>query len=554
MLWLASSLIARGHEAVVRMPSGASLVDDVAASIEANRPKYVAISCKWWNTLYGAMEVARAVRRSFPGLPIVAGGHTASAFPQELIGTGLFDIVLLGDVDESLIELVGNHQVSHGYTRSGYHPPLSRSGQTLIDNVPLAPLDVMVDQEALVPGYVWTGRGCCRECFYCFENRETGRRILGRERPRLRAAEAVALDVDRLQSHSQLILDYEHPSPGRTFRFMAELIERLPRRIVSCYYFHWGLPTPALLDLLSARFNHVGICLDVQAFAEQHRKQLANERLIKPYFSDRALLDVLEHAARCGNIDVDASGIIGMPLETPADRERGTALIEELTEQNECVRDWRFSPLHVIPGTSLAAESKFYNLEVVRRNFEDFAAFTEESYERELPYYARARRHHPYGVHPVGQPYAIVDFMAEAEARFAKVRAAKQDVRLAVQGDGATIHLRDPYAPLASLFRMLDDGRLTKAAPRQLAIHLGPRTWFHNAWTDYTSESGENSSTRSDIKKNASPNTVLADQFARFERVVLEPPTAQWGVVGAALADQPARRTLTASGIELSLP
>ena len=166
MLWLASSLIERGCEAVVRMPSGATLIEDVAASIEADRPKYVAISCKWWNTLYGAMEVARAVRRYSPRLPIVVGGHTASTFPQELIDTGLFDIALLGDVDDSLCELVVNHQVSHGYTRSGYHPPRSpNTAQMRIDDVVLAPLDILTDQQAMVPGYVWTGRGCSHECF-----------------------------------------------------------------------------------------------------------------------------------------------------------------------------------------------------------------------------------------------------------------------------------------------------------------------------------------------------------------------------------------------------
>ena len=128
MLWLASGLLLQGRAATIRMPSGLNVDGDMVEAIEAERPRHVAISCKWWNTLYGAMEVARAVRRWFPGLPILTGGHTASVFATELVATGLFDVVLLGDVDQSLNEPAINDRLSHAYTSSGYHPTAQQSG------------------------------------------------------------------------------------------------------------------------------------------------------------------------------------------------------------------------------------------------------------------------------------------------------------------------------------------------------------------------------------------------------------------------------------------
>ena len=197
-------------------------------------------------------------------------------------------------------------------------------------DVALAPLGRLTDRQGMVPGYVWTGRGCRYDCFYCLENtawRTARRRAAYSDATGHGCApRSVARDVEQLQQHSQLILDYEHPSDGRTLRFMNALLERLPARITSCDHFHWGLPSPALLNLLSARFDHVGICLDVQAFAELHRRQLATQRLIKPCFDDRALQDVPSHAEDCGNIDVDAAGIVGMPFETPSHRERRSAI------------------------------------------------------------------------------------------------------------------------------------------------------------------------------------------------------------------------------------
>ena len=544
LLWLASSLHAGGREAVIRLPSGKTLEADVVAAVEATRPRYVAIACKWWNTLYGVLEVAGAVRKHFPEITILVGGHTASTFPRELIATGLIDIVLIGDVDRSLHRVVERGEVENGFTPAGYWPAQTDAGpEASLDTVELLPPHLLTDRPDIVPGYIWLGRGCCFTCFYCVENRNSGKTILGRGLPRVRDVEAIARDARALAGRSQLIFDYELPSSTRTERFLADMCRAMPESFSSCYYFHWGLPTPAIIDLLSERFEQVGICLDVQIFSEPHRRRLSQQRLIKPFVSDAAITGILEHIERKPNVHVDATGIVGMPYETAEDREHGLAFIEGMMANFDCVRDWRFSPLHVIPGTPLGSAETFCDLQVVRRSFDDFCAFTREAYESEVDYYATGRSIHPYGVFPKGQPSAIPDFMRESAVRLEAKRNAKRGLHITRRNGTASIELRDPYAPLPALFEILQDERMSNPEVVELELSLGARTWFHRSWIDYTSESGENSATKCNLTGDARLlEAAFTDRLGAFERISLRPAGGRWGVLAnVAAALEPSR-------------
>ena len=536
MLWLASSLRQAGVDAVVRMPSGETLEDDIAAIIEAERPRWVAIACKWWNTLYGALQVAAAVRSVAPHLKIVFGGHTASVFPRELIVTGLVDIVLAGDVDFSLHELVRAGRISNGYSSLGHHPalPVDPRLAPSLDDVTLEPIEALVDRPELVPGYVWIGRGCSFGCFYCLENRVLGRQYLGRAGPRLRRPELVAHDIAALAGRSELVLDWEHPVTRHTERFLETLVAASAGRMSSCYYFDWGLPSRALLDTLSSRFAHVSICLDVQAFHEPHRHRLARSHMIKPFFSDLELLKLLDAVERKDNVDIDATGLVGMPFEDEQAREAALAFIERVSQGYRCVRDWRVSPLHVIPGTLLTHGARFHDLEVSRRTFADFLTFSEESFEQATPYYSNRRTLHPYGVHPAGRPFAIVDFMRKANERLDALRAARRRIDIRRRNDGVHVLLDDPFAPLPALFDALAEVSVCDVgAPLQ--IRLGERTWFSGSWLDYTSESGENSATRSNLE--ADPAKLRARLHGIFDRFVdvhlVSAADKRWGVIAS---------------------
>ncbi len=535
MLWLASSLRQAGVEASVRMPSGATLDDDIATILQDERPRYVAVACKWWNTLYGGLQVAEAVRRAAPDVKIVFGGHTASVFPRELIATGKVDVVLLGDADFSIHALVREGRVSNGYSAAGYHPALPAAADVpSLDNVTLGPLDSIVDRPELVPGYVWIGRGCSFGCFYCLETHTLGKQFLGRAAPRLRSPESVARDIAALAGRTELILDWEHPATHYTEPFMEAIADACADRMSSCYYFDWSLPSPRLLDVLSSRFSHVSICLDIQAFHQPHRRELATRRMIKPFFSDDDLLRTLALIERKGNVDVDATGLVGMPFEDADARKSALAFIECVTRSYSCVRDWRVSPLHVIPGTLLTQASRFHNLEVSRRTFADFLAVSAESFEEATPYYENERSVHPHGVHPVGQPREIIDFMRDANGRLEDLRRARRNNQIWCDSDGVRVRIEDPFSPLPALLDTLD-AAATRHTGAPLHVGLGDRTRFGGSWLDYTSESGENSATRSHLGSRSSDLSArLRQSFDCFADVRLDAPDdIRWGVVAA---------------------
>src|SRR5438093_1262427 len=63
--------------------------------LERRAPDVVGVSC--WTSLHfvGELEVARAVKRRSPAIPVIVGGYHATALPQDFADPpGLFDCVV----------------------------------------------------------------------------------------------------------------------------------------------------------------------------------------------------------------------------------------------------------------------------------------------------------------------------------------------------------------------------------------------------------------------------------------------------------------------------
>jgi hypothetical protein len=129
--------------------------------------------------------------------------------------------------------------------------------------------------------------------------------------------------------------------------------------------------------------------------------------------------------------------------------------------------------------------------------------------------------------------------MRDADARLHALRAGRQRSAVA-RSDGVTrIHLEDPFTPLPALLALLGEPQRTA----RLRVGLGERTFFHGAWADYTSESGENCALRSDLRADAPAlSAALVTHLERFDEVVLEPAEGRWGVIGDEVAALEASR------------
>jgi len=136
---------------------------------------------------YGAVEVAKYIKRNANDVPIILGGPHATARPGEVLGYECFDYVVLGEGDESLSKLVRCISEKNGF--SGIDGlAYRRSGQVVIqpkssyiqdiDSLPFpsyhllslneypeAPHGTFYKKRPFIS--MFTSRGCPYDCAYC---------------------------------------------------------------------------------------------------------------------------------------------------------------------------------------------------------------------------------------------------------------------------------------------------------------------------------------------------------------------------------------------------
>lgn len=141
------------------------------------KPDIVAISFMTANST-SAYILAKMFKERFPGLPLLAGGLHPTLLPDEPFNRGVFDYVIRGEGEETIIELVeaikSKKDVSSilglSYRKNGQivHNG-SRPFIENLDNLPFPAFHLM--HEAEKHRYACTGitssRGCPFECIYC---------------------------------------------------------------------------------------------------------------------------------------------------------------------------------------------------------------------------------------------------------------------------------------------------------------------------------------------------------------------------------------------------
>lgn len=537
LFWLVSVLEENGYKSKIYTVLGDNFEQEIDRIVEEAQPEWIGITCKWWNTLYSVTEISKVIRRKYPKIKLFSGGHTATVFAEEFLEKNIVDAVLMGDSEKTIIELVEG-KTGPGIAARNTLDFSERDFQCeciLKNNYELKGIDEYIDRPELVMAYVWTGRGCSHNCFYCAENISTAKKIFGKRIPFMRSPENVANDIMKFGERSHIIFDYEYPSFEGTEIYMKELFSRLPEETdYRCYFFSWGLPSKGLIDLFSERFSYSCICIDIQCFSEKLREKLSTENLIKPAFSNREFEEIIEYANGKENVIIDVTGIVGYPYETGTDRDETLNYILELHRRFRCVRDARPSPLHVIPGTDMTSSEEYYNLFVERRTFDDFYRFTKEAFEKKLKYYDKNRSEHPYGVYPKDNPRAVTEFMEEFDKVINEVRKNEVKITIDEKDDAINVHIEDKYNPLKSILETMEKiTRKYDVGSKKLRISLGYFTWIHNEWIDYTSESGENCATLLGIGR--SPEMLeqkCTEYFRKFKRVELADSSHScWGVL-----------------------
>ncbi len=298
-------------------------------------------------------------------------------------------------------------------------------------------LENILSDLSVLDGYVWTGKGCIEKCVYCAANSWNNRKSYGRFGYAYRPLDTVVRDVEilaRYPSVSRFTFNFDPIRGPVQENYHLDLISSLPKKKLNCYFGSWGLPSLELVDALAESFNFVELVIDIQCASERLRKTLGDRGMLKPYFSDEALEEVLCRSQQYDNMMIDLSTLIGLPFEQDEDRDQFQIFSDYFYDRYENVRYPYVSPMNVEPGAMILRDPDSYDMVLFRRTFDDFLTYTRRSFEKELNCYRpevySEGLFHPLGCASkqdvaAGQPFRVYEQWQKIQA-YADMRTSEK--------------------------------------------------------------------------------------------------------------------------------
>jgi len=376
ILYLASYLRRHGVEAYVQLDDDGGTGRRLEALMSRVRPKLVGISLKWFHHLAGARRVARAVREIDPGVQIVLGGNSATWWWKDLARWDCVDGVVLGDGEVPLLALCrGDASPPNVVTRdSAAAPALSYvQGASSRDVFYSHFGELFLSQLDLhsFSGWVAPGKGCGENCLYCSGTRGLQKATFGRADPFLRPEDSVRADHQEIVPRTwQLRYDFA----GSTAAFLERTWEGVDLSRHSTTYFLWGVPPPELAAALSRRFQRAHMVLDIGCFSQTQRREQMERGLLKPCPADDRLLEVIEACRAHPNLQLEISGIAGLPFASPGTLEEERRLVERVLDLGCMVG---YQRLEAQPGALVTEHPERFGMGTEARTFQEFLHYFE---------------------------------------------------------------------------------------------------------------------------------------------------------------------------------
>jgi B12 binding domain len=383
ILYLAGYLRRGGIEAYVRLydddVDNSQMARSLAALVGRTRPRLVGISLKWFHHVHRAMVMARALRKIDPTLRIVVGGNSATHWWRELLATGCFDDVVLGDGELPLLALCRGEAAPPNCVnradRDGPRPKLTYvQGLNNSDEVSYSHFDQIFlsqrDRHAF-SGWVAPGKGCAESCMYCAGARKNQQSDFGRVNPYLRTPASVQRDHTEIAPRTwQLRYDFS----GSSVEFLRGSWADVDLSGHSCTYFLWGVPQAGLVDALARTFAQVHVVIDVGCFSQQQRHNLIGRGILKACASDDDIFRLVDECRRHDTLDIEIAGIAGLPMAN-ADTLREELRLVERVLSLDCVLGYQ--RLEAQPGALVTEQPARFDMRTEARTFEDFLRYFE---------------------------------------------------------------------------------------------------------------------------------------------------------------------------------
>jgi anaerobic magnesium-protoporphyrin IX monomethyl ester cyclase len=340
-----------------------SFEEEVAASIQREKPLFVGISSMTGMQIRGGLKAAGAVRRANPDLPIVWGGVHPTLCPDSTAKDELCDLVVVGEGEITVVELADCLRSGDDLSRVKGLVFEQNGRLVFTERRPMIEdLDVIPrpDYELISMGryftrapstneaqlQVVTSRGCPFDCEFCYNLKFNEKRF------RYHSAERTVADILYLQEKFgvQAIFiedDYFFGHPGRVQRICDLLIQKgsnlliqVPCRIDYLY----RQSDEMIAKLYRAGFKELWI--GVESGSEGRLKEIMKRMTLKQ------VLEVNQMLAR-SDVYVKYGFMAGFPDEERAETLETVDFMFQLLNTN---RNAGVAPVAVYtpyPGTTL---------------------------------------------------------------------------------------------------------------------------------------------------------------------------------------------------------
>jgi len=267
-----------------------------------------------------AYILAKMLKESHPSLPLIAGGPHPTLLPEEPFNRSVFDYIVRGEGEETIIELVetikNKKDVSSikglSYRKNGQI--IHNDNRPFIENLDSLPFPAFhLMHDAKKYQYACTGitssRGCPFECIYCAS------KLLWTRAVRSRSPANVVAEIKHRHERLGVTL---FAFSDDTFTFKSAFVEDFCRRVLDLHFkIKWYCDTRGdTVDLRLLKLMKKAGCDHIYLGLETGSPKI--QKLIKKNISNEKVCDAIKMARQAG-IETTVYFMVGFPDETEED-------------------------------------------------------------------------------------------------------------------------------------------------------------------------------------------------------------------------------------------
>ena len=390
----------------------------------------VGFDCHWVNQSLVVMQTAELVKRHKPEVFIVLGGYSSSLFAEEIIGNYMqIDAIIRGDAEISIVELCkALHEQKKNTAPSA---PLSLANvQNLVwrdardardvrdernenrkvhlnpftytakaadmEKLDFAAIELLRHWEfyrAACPYfshfepfhstptfYLEVGRGCGYACTFCGGNCVAQKKMSNREKTEIRSIDSViktirkALTFGYQTFHTCMENDESDDWYIRLFqRLRSENIK------INFCYSSWRLPSQDLINAISESCEAGLFEISAESADDEVRKKNKDPRL---FYTTRQLEECLEYISHKNNLKVQLYFGYYLAFDTKETIFSTIRFAIELILKYHWFLEIDYHNFSTDPGSLFFFFPEKYELDYKPRNFKDYLAHLQETYQQ----------------------------------------------------------------------------------------------------------------------------------------------------------------------------